>query len=108
MITEQEIRVSVRALRRFYLDVINYVIINSLLVILWFVFEQDTVFWPKYVLAVWGIALLFKAYRLGMMPLFNRYPSFLTPEWEEKKVGELMDKYPMQRKIFLKRVGKKS
>lgn len=105
MLTEPEIRAKVRALKRFYNELLNYAIINALLIMIWFLFERNTHFWPKYVIVIWGFALIFKACRLGLIPLLFPHLSFLNAEWEEKKVEELMKKCPLQHKIPLKTEG---
>lgn len=105
--TDHEIRAKVKHLKFFYKELVNYALINSILVTLWLVFENKTVFWPKYVMLVWGLVLLFKACRHGVAPLiFNRL-SFLSPEWEDEKVTEILKKKPSQSKIFLKRLETK-
>ena len=107
MLTEQEIRIKVKILKRFYLDVLNYAVINALLIVIWLIFDAHRPFWPKYVIVVWGFALMFKACRLGILPLFFNRTSFLTSDWEEQKVNEMMGERPVQRKIPLKKLVKK-
>ena len=50
---------------------------------------------------------MFKACRLGILPLFFNRTSFLTSDWEEQKVNEMMGERPVQRKIPLKKLVKK-
>jgi hypothetical protein len=107
MLTEQEIRRKVKVLKRFYLDLTSYALVNLLLVFVWLAFDRSGVFWPKYVIVVWGLVLTGKAYWMGLFPLFFSHISFLTPEWEDKKVDEMMGKAPLQRKVPLRRDMKK-
>ncbi len=104
---EEQIRKKVRALRQFYRDLITFCVGNAAFILIWLTFENGGPFWPKYVLLVSGIALIFKAYRMNVFPLFLHHFSFLTPEWEEKKVQELLKKPELQQKIHLSHVRKK-
>jgi len=107
MIKEEEIRKKVKSLRRFYMDIVTFSIVNAFLILIWVIFDRSATFWPKYVLLIWGIAVVFKAYRMGILPLFFHHLSFLTPEWEERKVKELTRNPQNQRKIQLNRDRKK-
>lgn len=103
MQTEQEVRKKVKALKRFYMDLMSYALINVLLIFVWLAFDRSGTFWPKYVIVVWGIVLVGKAYWMGLLPLFFDHISFLNPEWEEKKIDEMLGKRQLQRKVPLKR-----
>jgi hypothetical protein len=107
MLTENEIRQKVQILKQFYLDLISYVVVNVALLFIWSVFDKSGTFWPKYVMVVWGLVLMFKAYRMELFSIFVQNISFLTPEWEDERVEELLERRPMQRKVFLKRDAKK-
>jgi len=107
VLTEQEVRRKVKGLRRFYMDLISYALVNVLLIVIWLAFDRSGTFWPKYVIVVWGFVLMAKAYWLGLLPLFFYHISFLTPEWEDKKVDEMMGKRSLQRKVPLRRDMKK-
>ena len=87
---EEEVRKKIKALKRFYMDVVNFILINLMLTLIWLTFDRTGTFWPKYVIVVWGIALIFKAYRVGVISLIFPPVSFLKQDWEEKKVRELM------------------
>src|SRR5260221_14680097 len=97
--TELEVRKKVKALKGLYLDLLSYAGVNSALIAIWLIFDQSGVFWPKYVLLVWGLVIAFKAYRFGLLPLVFHRLAFLTPEWEEKKANELIGRTLTQRKI---------
>lgn len=103
---EQEVRKKVRALKGLYLELLSYAGVNAILILIWAIFDMSGVFWPKYVLVVWGLALMFKAYRYGILPLVFHRLAFLTPEWEEKKIKELAGRVSTQRKIHLNRNAK--
>lgn len=98
---EVVVRQQVKALKRFYMDGLIFAIVNAILIVVWLFTGTSESFWPKYVLLVWGVALVFRAYRLGIFPLFSRYFYFLTAEWEEKKIKELTENHQDQRKIEL-------
>lgn len=107
MVSEEDIRKKVKSLKRFYMDSFTFAIVNVSLIFVWIIVDKSTIFWPKYVMLVWGLALAFKAYRMGLFPLFFYHLSFLTEEWEEQKIKELMGHDHLQRKIQLNRDRKK-
>lgn len=106
MLEEQEIRKKIKLLKRFYMDVINFIIVNFILILIWWTFDQTGTFWPKYVIVIWGIVLIFKAYRMGVTPLIFHRASFLNHDWEEKKVKEIMRRNPSYRKSPLEKTKK--
>lgn len=94
--SEESIRKRVQDLRSFYMECLNYAIVNVILILVW-MFLGDEIFWPKYVIIIWGGVLAFKAYRCGLYPVFieksaflSKKLSFMKDEWEDKKVQELM------------------
>jgi hypothetical protein len=107
MIKEEDIRKQVKSLKRFYMDSFTFAIVNVVLILVWVIADSGSTFWPKYVIVIWGIALMFKAYRMGLLPLFFHHLSFLTPEWEEKKIKELTEEPQEQRRVHLNRDRKK-
>ena len=60
--TDDEIREiavrRVKAKQRFFMHLIVYVIVNSLLVATWTIFTRGILFWPAFIMAGWGIGLL--------------------------------------------------
>lgn len=106
MTKEEQIRKKVKRLQRFYMNVINYFVFNTIFTLTWYIFDHENVFWPKYVMFIWGLVLFFKAYKIGILPFVSEYTTFLTSEWEEKKIRELMgeeNKKPIPTKVPLKR-----
>ena len=101
MMNEAEIRQKVKNLKRFYMDGLVFIAVNILLILVWAVTDTSEIFWPKYVLLVWGIALLFKGYRLGAINFFTQHLTFLSSEWEEKKIKQLTRHRRDQRRIQL-------
>ncbi len=99
MLGEHDIRKKVKALKRFYMDVFNFIFVNFILILIWFTFDRTGVFWPKYVIVIWGIVLIFKASRMGVIPLLFHRASFFSQDWEEKKVKELMRRQDIHPKI---------
>ena len=89
---EEEVRRKVKVLKRFYMDVVNFAVVNAILILIWLTFDRTGTFWPKYVLLIWGILLVFKSYRMGIMSLMFPHTSFLNHDWEEKKVREILRK----------------
>ena len=104
---EEEVRKKVRALKGLYMDVLWFVLGNILFGLIWLAFDGSTTFWPKYVFLVWGIVLIVEAYRRGVISFFSSHISFLSPEWEEEKVSEIIGPRYDQRKIHLNRDEKK-
>lgn len=89
---EKEVRKKVKLLKGFYIDIVNFFIVNSILILIWFIFDKTGTFWPKFVILIWGVLLVFKSYRSGIMPLILPQTSFLSQDWEEGKVREVMRK----------------
>lgn len=98
MLKEDEVRKKIKHLKQFYMDIINFLVVNIILTLIWFTFDKTGTFWPKYVILIWGILLVFKAYRMKLMYFIFPRSSFLTPDWEEKKVKEILRKEAMHRK----------
>ena len=94
MLREEEIRKRVKILRQFYMDLVAYALVNFIIVLIWFVFDQTGTFWPKYVIVIWGIILIYRASRMGVLPLIFHRSSLFSQEWEERKVRQLMRKRP--------------
>jgi hypothetical protein len=107
MLKEEKIRKKVKDLRQFYRDLTTFCVVNAVFILIWLTFENGGPFWPKYVLLVSGITLIFKAYHMNIFPLLLYHFSFLTPEWEEKKVKKLLKKPELQQKVHLSHVRKK-
>ena len=85
MFQETEVRKQVKALKKFYQEVIQFIVVNVILMVIWLTFDKSGSFWPKYILVVWGLFLFWRAYRLGIASLLFHRSSFLNKEWEEKK-----------------------
>lgn len=98
MLNEDEIRKRIKVLKQFYMDIINFLVVNIILTLIWFTFDKTGTFWPKYVILIWGILLVFKAYRMRLLFFIFPHSSFLTHDWEEKKVREMLRKQSMNRK----------
>lgn len=69
----------VRKLRRFYLQVLRYLLVCSLLLAINLSTSRHTL-WVLWPMAGWGLALLFQAF--GLFGL----KSFLGPDWERREV----------------------
>src|SRR5438105_4663048 len=93
MFREDEVRKKVKLLKRFYMDVIYFGIVNAIIILIWLTFDRTGTFWPKYIIVVWGVALIFRAYQMGVAPLMFHRATFLKQDWEEKKVREIMRRH---------------
>lgn len=96
------VRKQVKELKIFYMDLGRFAMVNAALIFLWLLFDRQEPFWPKYVIVIWGSVLVFEAYRRGLVHVFYQSIDFLTPEWEEKKVNQMLGKKRDQWKIPLK------
>lgn len=105
MTKEETVRTQVKKLQKFYLNLLNYAIVNGIFCLIWLVFDSHSSFWPKYVMFFWGAALAIKASRIGVGTLFYQHVPFLTSEWEQNKIREMMgeEKKGAQKKVPLKR-----
>ncbi len=56
-------RSRLHAKRKFYSDVVAYLVINGILVVVWAIGGHGS-FWPGWVMAIWGALLLLDAYRV--------------------------------------------
>lgn len=104
---EQGFRKKIQAIQKFYADLINFSMVNGLLIVTWFFLDHQNVFWPKYVLLVWGILLVAKAYGTGAFSYCTETFCSLSSQWEERKIQEISGKKNSQRKIPLHRYGHK-
>jgi hypothetical protein len=104
---EEEIRKRVKSLKSVYIDVLWYLLGCAVFTLLWFIFDRNEIFWPKYLMLVWSIALLIEIIRKKAIPSLSTYIFFLSPEWEERKVKEMLQPYRHQHKITLSRDKKK-
>ncbi len=82
-------RKRVQEIKEFYAHVATYVLVNAFLVgiNLW----SGGYFWAIWPLIGWGIGLA--AHGLSTFGIWN----FFGPEWEERKICELMEKEERQR-----------
>lgn len=108
MTKEETVRSEVKKLQKFYLSLLNYAVVNGIFCLIWLVFDSHSSFWPKYVMFFWGAALAIKASRIGVGTLLYKHVPFLTSEWEQDKIREMMgsDKKTAQTKVPLKRDAK--
>lgn len=95
---EDDIRKKIKILKRFYMEIINFIVVNAALVIIWLTFDRTGTFWPKYVLFIWGVLLVFKAYRMRLFSLIFPHVTLFNHDWEEKKVREFLRKQHKQQR----------
>jgi hypothetical protein len=60
-------RQRLEAKRKFYADVVAYLVVNAFLVIVWAIGDRGS-FWPGWVMAGWGALLLLDAARVYLRP----------------------------------------
>lgn len=79
----------VQAIRGFYIHATVYVLVNAFLAILNYV-TLPTVFWSIWPILGWGLGLAIHA-----ITVFG-FSGLWGPEWEERKIKELMQKKPQR------------
>lgn len=87
---EQQVRAHVRKLKRFYTDILLYIIVNFGLILIWAI-SGGGYFWPIWVIVGWGIGLGIYAFSSGLIPQMNAMIPFMTAEWEDQEVRRLME-----------------
>lgn len=87
---EEQVREHVHKLRRFYTDVLIYIVVNIGLILVWAI-SGGGYFWPIWVIIGWGIGLGVHAFSLGLIPQMNAMVPFMTAEWEDQEVRRLME-----------------
>ncbi|MCH9626423.1 MAG: hypothetical protein S4CHLAM2_00450 [Chlamydiales bacterium] len=76
----------VRRMRRFYSNLVTFVLINLLLIVINLIASPESL-WFYWVTLIWGFVLVAQAFNT-----FTIKDRFLGDEWEKKKVDELMKK----------------
>ncbi|HAR63556.1 MAG: histidine kinase [Candidatus Margulisiibacteriota bacterium] len=81
----KEAQARVRQLREFYSHMATYIVVNLGLFLINIITAPHDI-WFYWVVIGWGIGLISHAFRVfGISGIFG-------PEWEEKKIKELMEK----------------
>jgi len=79
----------VKARKNFYINVVNYFIINILIFVINYITSPGN-WWFYWVTIGWGVGLVFHAFSVfGISEKFG-------DDWEKKKVQELMEKEKQQ------------
>lgn len=91
MKTEEEARQSVRRLRDFYTNLVIYAVVCLLAIFVW-VSMGGGGFWPVWVILSCTIAAVLQGMEVGEIPQLKEIFPFLTPEWEEEKVAQMLQK----------------
>ncbi len=76
----------VEELKKFYGNLVTYIVINIMLVIINLVTSPDSL-WFYWVTIFWGIGILLHASKVFVLK-----GKFLGEAWEEKKIKEIMKK----------------
>jgi hypothetical protein len=88
---EERIRTRVKKIKEFYTHLVVYIVINLLLVGIWYITGANFP-WFLFPLGAWGIGLFFHWYSVYIEDgLFGR-------EWEDRKVAKLMAKEKQNKK----------
>ncbi|MGA1866217.1 MAG: 2TM domain-containing protein [Thermoplasmatota archaeon] len=88
---EKSIRKRVRNIRDFYTHAVVYLVVNILLVVIWY-FTGSGFPWFIFPLCGWGIGLFFHWYSVFVEE------GILGKKWEDRKVEELMKKEKTKRR----------
>lgn len=105
--TEAEVRKTVKSLKKFYGELVWFILGSGLFTLIWYAFDRQEGFWPKYIFLVWGISLIITAYRRGILDHYLSKLFVLTQEWEEEKVSEIIGHKRDQKRVPLYRYWKK-
>lgn len=82
----EKVKKRVQELKGFYSHLISFLFINAVLLAINLVTDPGDL-WFRWVTIFWGIGLLIHAINIFVMK-----GQFLGPDWEEKKIKELMEK----------------
>ncbi|MGA1793858.1 MAG: 2TM domain-containing protein [Thermoplasmatota archaeon] len=82
---EKRIRKRVRKMRDFYTHLVVYLVINTMLVFIWY-FTSGGFPWFVFPLGGWGIGLFFHWYSVFIED------GLMGKDWEDRKVKKLMEK----------------
>lgn len=92
---ESEARVYVRSLRLFYQELRIAAAVFGFFCVIW-LFSGAGYFWPVWVALGWGMSLVLRGIRLGVLDaawlekVFGLRVQHLTDHWEDQKVEALM------------------
>ena len=103
---KHEIEAHVKVLKSFYEEFSFYAIISLGLVVIWLL-NGAGYFWPIWPMVIWGVPLLLKASRIGVIDesiynIFNHLRHTLPifkPEWEEEKIQQLIQRHEVEQGI---------
>ena len=82
----EEAKKKVKKLKTFYHNLITYVVVNIFLIAINLITSPDQL-WFYWVTIFWGISLAITGARI-----FMTKNEFLSSEWEEKKIKEILEK----------------
>jgi hypothetical protein len=85
---ELRVRLFVRELKTFYINLTIYASVCSFCLVLWLC--MGGFFWPIWVTLGCSIAAVLQGVRLGQLPSIGEYLPFLGEGWEDKIVHGLM------------------
>ena len=88
---EKRIRKRVRKIRDFYTHLVVYLIVNALLVVVWY-FTSGGFPWFIFCLGPWGRGIFFHWYSVFVED------GLLGKNWEDRKVQEIMEKEKARKK----------
>ena len=75
----------VEAVKKFYSDLVIYIVANAIFIIINLVFTPST-WWFMFPLIIWGAFILYDAFTIFVLE-----KKFLGKNWEEKKIKEYME-----------------
>jgi hypothetical protein len=90
MPTEVELRQgAVKAIKRrreFWYHVLSYCIVNAFLIVIWYMTGRGY-FWPGWILAAWGIGLVFNAWKVFGPPAGGISEEQIQKEIDRQRTG---------------------
>lgn len=83
--TESDTQNTIISLKKFLTELVVFSLGNVLFTLIWFTYDRQCVFWPKYVMFVWGISLVASACRQGILEHYVTKLFIHTNKEEEHK-----------------------
>lgn len=96
---ETEVRERVRELRVYYTNLVVYSGVSIGCILIWLL-NGAGAFWPIWPIMAFGIAAALQGARLGQLKALDDWFPFLSPEWEEAQVKNMLksqDKKPKEK-----------
>jgi len=89
---KEEAEAYVKRQKEFYLDLLVYVLISLIFTAIWFVYDNGSNFWPKYIYFWGGLFIIYKFIKAENLSFLSNVLPFTDPNWEAKRIEQLSNK----------------